>query len=103
MSRTPNQDLQEDLKDPEFAKYFNGETIKSEFGIKLYFARLNAKLTQAQLAEKAGVTKAYIVTLERGEGNPKLSTIGAILAAMNLTMYMVFEGIKIVFPNEDNS
>ena len=102
MSKTPYQDLQEDLKVLEFRKEFVAASIKADFGIKIYLARRNAGLTQAQLAEKAGVTKAYIVKLERGEGNPKLSTIGAILAAMNLTLPITFKEIKDVFPNDED-
>ena len=90
MNRTPREDLLEDLNDLEFAKGFVAEHIKSDFGVKLYFARKQAELTQAQLAEKAGVTKAYIIKLERGEGNPKVSTIGAILASLGYNIETKF-------------
>lgn len=38
-------------------------------------ARKEAKLTQEQLAEKAGTKKSYISKLENGKGNVRLSTI----------------------------
>jgi DNA-binding XRE family transcriptional regulator len=38
-------------------------------------ARIHAKLTQAQLAEKAGTKKSYISKIENGKGNIQLSTL----------------------------
>ena len=38
-------------------------------------ARKNAKLTQEQLADKAGTKKSYISKLENGKGNIQLSTL----------------------------
>lgn len=38
-------------------------------------ARKEAKLTQEQLAEKAGTKKSYIAKLENGKGNIQLSTL----------------------------
>ena len=41
----------------------------------LKIARKEAKLTQEQLAEKAGTKKSYISKLENGKGNIQLSTL----------------------------
>ncbi|NCP83890.1 MAG: helix-turn-helix transcriptional regulator [Bacteroidetes bacterium] len=38
-------------------------------------ARLEAKLTQEELADKAGTKKSYISKLENGKGNIQLSTL----------------------------
>ena len=38
-------------------------------------ARTQAKLTQEQLAEKAGTKKSYISKIENGKGNIQLSTL----------------------------
>jgi len=38
-------------------------------------ARKSAKLTQAQLAVKAGTKKSYISKIENGKGNIQLSTL----------------------------
>lgn len=38
-------------------------------------ARKDAKLTQEQLAQKAGTRKSYISKLENGKGNIQLSTL----------------------------
>lgn len=48
-------------------------------------ARVGMKLSQDQLAEAAGVSRATIVQLEGGTGDPRLSTITAIAGALNVT------------------
>jgi predicted transcriptional regulator len=44
--------------------------------------RLKAGLTQTELAELAGVTQAYIAKIERGQADPKVSTLQKILNAI---------------------
>jgi transcriptional regulator with XRE-family HTH domain len=79
-------DLIEELKDPEFATLYGAESAKSDFGLALLHARQNAKMTQAQLAEKLGVKQPYVAQLESGEANPTLGKAGEMLAALGLKM-----------------
>jgi transcriptional regulator with XRE-family HTH domain len=44
-------------------------------------ARRKAKLTQAQLAERAGTTQPIVARLERGGGNPTIATLERALHA----------------------
>jgi len=44
-------------------------------GEMLKDARIEAKLTQEQLAEKAGTKKSYISKIENAKGNIQLSTL----------------------------
>ncbi|MCS7131617.1 MAG: CBS domain-containing protein [Hadesarchaea archaeon] len=44
--------------------------------------RIKLGLTQAQLAELAGVTQAYIAKIEAGIADPKVSTLEKILTAL---------------------
>jgi predicted transcriptional regulator len=44
--------------------------------------RLKAGLTQAKLAELAGVTQAYVAKIEAGQADPKLSTLRRIIEAI---------------------
>ncbi len=44
--------------------------------------RSKANLTQAELAEKAGVTQAYIAKIESGDADPKISTLERISKAL---------------------
>jgi DNA-binding XRE family transcriptional regulator len=55
-----------------------GETLASR--------RAELHLSQVQLAERTGVPQADISRIERGKGNPTLSTIGKILDALQLQL-----------------
>ena len=44
--------------------------------------RRQAQLTQAELAERAGVCQQYIGCLERGEGIPSLATVMSLCSAL---------------------
>lgn len=44
--------------------------------------RRQARLTQAELAERAGVCQQYIGCLERGEGIPSLATVMSLCSAL---------------------
>jgi len=82
MARTFEGDLQKNLRDPEFAKWFGAAQAKSSFALTLANARAKLGLTQKQLASRAGVSQAYIAKLEGGEANPTLDTIGSLLAVL---------------------
>jgi len=57
-------------------------------GVKL--ARVENDLTQAQLAEKAGVTRQTIGLIEAGRFNPSLKLCIAIAKALNKTLDDLF-------------
>lgn len=86
MTRTFEGDLKQELQDPESAKYFGAAQAKSSFAITLAKARKNLGLTQQELANKAGVSQAYIAKLEGGEANPTLERIGSLLATLGLSL-----------------
>ncbi len=54
------------------------ETTLRKFGRSLAELRLEADLTQEQLAERSGLHPNYIGDLERGERNPTLMTLLAL-------------------------
>ena len=86
MTGTFENNLVQNLKDPEFAKYFGAAQAKSSFAITLSEARRQLNLTQQQLAEKLGVSQSYVAKLEGGEANPTLERIGSLLAILNLSL-----------------
>ncbi|MBI2850302.1 MAG: helix-turn-helix transcriptional regulator [Chloroflexi bacterium] len=86
MAHSFDEDLERELRDPEFARLFGEDHAKSIFALTLANARLKAGLTQKELAEKAGVSQAYIAKLEGGEANPTLGRIGSLLAVMGLSL-----------------
>jgi transcriptional regulator with XRE-family HTH domain len=61
-------------------------------------ARKSAGLTQAELAERAGVTQSVIARLERGGGNPRFLTLERVLhaAGHRLELSAVHQGLRTV-------
>jgi transcriptional regulator with XRE-family HTH domain len=61
-------------------------------------ARKQAGLTQAELAERAGVTQSVIARLERGGGNPTFLTLERVLhaAGHRLELSAVHQGLRTV-------
>lgn len=72
----------DELIELEHGKIGTDSRNKYEEGAQMFIvsemlksARKEAKLTQEQLAEKAGTKKSYISKLENGKGNIQLSTL----------------------------
>jgi len=86
MTRTFRDDLEEELQDPESAKYFGAAQAKSSFAITLAEARRQLSLTQQQLAARLGVSQSYVAKLEGGEANPTLDRIGSLLAVLGFSL-----------------
>ena len=86
MTRTFRDDLEQNLRDPEFAKMFGAARAKSSFALTLAKARAELGLTQKELANEVGVSQAYIAKLEGGEANPTLDRIGSLLAVLELSL-----------------
>lgn len=73
----------EQMKDPEFRKEYH--KLDDEFALLevILSARLEAKLTQAQLAEKVGMKQAAIARLESGKASPSFKTLNRIAKALD--------------------
>lgn len=72
----------DELIEPEHGKIGTESRNRYEEGAQMFIvsemlkaARKESKLTQEQLAEKAGTKKSYISKLENGKGNVQLSTL----------------------------
>ena len=63
------------LKDPEFKKEYDALKDEYDLIISLIEARNEAKLTQAQLAEKMGVKQSAVARIESGSLNLRYSTL----------------------------
>jgi transcriptional regulator with XRE-family HTH domain len=61
-------------------------------GTSLALAREAAQLTQGGLAARAGTSRATIAQIESGEGDPRLSTIGAIAEALGIPTFVLLLG-----------
>lgn len=86
MLRSAIKDIDERIKDPEYAKRYGAEIAKADFAVTFARVRKQAHLTQKEMAEKLGVSQPYIAKIEGGEANPTLSTIGMLLAIMGLKL-----------------
>jgi transcriptional regulator with XRE-family HTH domain len=52
---------------------------------RLRAARKSNKLTQAEIAKKAGISENHYAQIERGEKNPTTSTFSNILSAIGVS------------------
>jgi transcriptional regulator with XRE-family HTH domain len=86
MNRVFRDDLEQNLRDPEFAKEFGAAQAKSSFALTLAQARVKLGITQKELADMAGVSQGYIAKLEGGEANPTLGRVGSLLAILGLSL-----------------
>ena len=70
------------LDDVAYRGEFGSENAKLEIAAVLSDARALAGVTQVGLAERAGVSQAYVAKLERGGANPTIGNIGRLLACI---------------------
>ena len=78
-------EIAKELEDDDERMEYGEVAAKSSFGLALTFARQERGLTQQELADLLGVSKAYVVRLESGEANPSIAKAGRIFAALWLT------------------
>ncbi|MCL4413131.1 MAG: helix-turn-helix domain-containing protein [Actinobacteria bacterium] len=64
-----------------------------EFGRRVRRARLAQGLSQEGLAERAGLHRTYVGTVERGERNPALLNILRLAAALEQDASLLVEGL----------
>ena len=67
--------LQEQLKDPEFAKVWEETELEYQIQRMLISARIEKNMTQKELAEITGVRQSNISRIEKGACTPTLKTL----------------------------
>ena len=67
--------LAENMKDPEFAAAYAEADAEYSVLEAMLKARLEAGLTQAEVAERAGTTQSAIARLEGGSVSPTVETL----------------------------
>lgn len=59
-------------------------TLRSAFGVWCRHHRVNLRLTQAQLADRVGVTRGYIAGIEMGRANATLEVVSKVAGALDV-------------------
>ncbi|MEM7673805.1 MAG: helix-turn-helix transcriptional regulator [Verrucomicrobiota bacterium] len=60
----------------------------------LITARHHVKLTQSQVAERMDTSQTAVARMERGTGNPSLSTLRKYAKALGMEIRVNFEPLK---------
>ncbi len=92
--RTFKGHLREELKDPEFKKFFDEEKEILELSIRILEYREKNNLTQKELAQKAGITQQQLSKLENGS-NCNVLTFLKVCNALHLKVALKPEKRKI--------
>lgn len=77
------------LQDPAVRVAFDQLAPEYELACQIIKFRLSKKLTQAQLAERAGVKQSYIARLESGTANPTLDSVAKVAAVLDKRIKLV--------------
>lgn len=64
--------------------------FRQDFGTTFRQIRKSKKLSQSEVAERAGLSISYISDVERGVANPKLDTIEALAKAIDVSAGELF-------------
>lgn len=66
--------------------------MEKTIGQRIKTLRNNLKMTQAEAAERAKISRTYYADVERGRYNPSLETLNDIAAALGTTAEEIFSG-----------
>lgn len=66
-------------------------SISKKIGKRIKKARVGRGMTQEQLAFEAGLNRAYIGYIERGERNPSTETLSRIAKALKVNLREIFD------------
>ncbi|MEK7217173.1 MAG: helix-turn-helix domain-containing protein [Chloroflexota bacterium] len=65
-----------------------------QLGQRVRLLRRQRGMTQAQLAERVGVSDNFIGMIERGRGHPTLETVNRVATALETEMRDLFQGAE---------
>ncbi|MGB3650563.1 MAG: helix-turn-helix transcriptional regulator [Rivularia sp. (in: cyanobacteria)] len=80
-------------------------SIEYRFGKAIRRRRRELDLSQEELAERSGLHRNYISSIENGERNPSLKNIARLVAALEISVSDLFVnyGIEVKSESETNS
>lgn len=79
------------MKNPEYRQAHTALTPEFELAHAVIEARVNAGLTQEQLAQRMETTQSAIARLESGQGRPSTQTLERLAAATGTRLKISFE------------
>lgn len=80
------------LKDPAVKKAYDNLEPSYMVATNLIRARLDKKLTQKEVTDRAGVSKAVVMRLESAVGNPRAQSINRVAEVFDLRLALVDKG-----------
>lgn len=69
------------------------KTVRSKFGKRIRELRLQKGWSQEELADKVGLHRTYIGTIERGEQNVSIDNIEKLAKTLGTTLQQLFSGL----------
>jgi len=79
----------------------DGKAVKSILGKNIKSLRSSKKLTQAVLAEKAGISVIFLSSIERGTKYPKADILARIAKVLKVEVFELFKGDLVPSNNKD--
>lgn len=73
--RTHDEVMADALKDPEFRKIWESNALKREITKALIGERIRQKMTQEEVAQKAGIKQPSLARVESGGVMPSIRTL----------------------------
>ena len=89
--RTLNEHIKEQLKNSEFAREYEALSEEYEVARQIIHARIKARLTQRELAERIGTRQSNVSRIEKGNSNPSIATLKRIARATGTKLQVVFK------------
>lgn len=80
--------LRKHMEDKAFAALWHEADPSYKAAELLIRLRVRFGLSQAELAEKAGLKRPYIARIESGQANPTVRTLGRILASLGFSLVL---------------
>lgn len=69
--------------------------VNYQLGKRIYFLRMERKISQEELAFRSNINKNYLSDVERGTRNPTLKVVAKIAKGLNITIEELFKGIGV--------
>ena len=87
---TLDEYLNDQLKDPEFKKEWGKSEAVYQLTRELIRARIKGKISQRQLAQKAGTTQAVISRIENMSVSPSISLVQRLANSLGKKLEIKF-------------